>query len=73
MLLGLGGRHILGKLVRIGLPSVAEPISYQLFQVALAGQVVHLGMLVLGIGSLPAPAAVYIIGLLVALTALILG
>ena len=47
LLLGLGWRHILGKLVRIGLPSVAEPISYQLFQVALAGQVVHLGMLAL--------------------------
>ena len=30
-------------------------------------------MLVLGVGSLPAPAAVYLLGLLIALVALILG
>jgi hypothetical protein len=35
--------------------------------------VVHLAMLVLGIGSLPVPAAVYLVGLFVALVALILG
>ncbi len=41
--------------------------------VALFFAVVHLGMLVLGIGSLPVPAAVYVVGLLLTLAALILG
>jgi Na+-driven multidrug efflux pump len=43
MLLALGWKRILRHLVRIGVPSAAEPIAYQLFQVALASQVVRLG------------------------------
>ena len=43
MLLGLGWKRILPHLGRIGLPSAIEPISYQLFQVVLASQVVRLG------------------------------
>lgn len=43
VLLALGGKRILRHLVRIGVPSAAEPIAYQLFQVALASQVVRLG------------------------------
>ena len=43
MLLALGWKRILRHLIRIGLPSAAEPIAYQLFQVALASQVVRLG------------------------------
>ena len=43
LLLALGWKRILRHLVRIGLPSAAEPIAYQLFQVALASQVVRLG------------------------------
>lgn len=39
----LGRRHALGMLMRIGLPAMVEPISYQLFQVALASQVTRLG------------------------------
>ncbi len=41
--------------------------------IALFFAVVHLGMLVLGIGNLPIPAAVYVAGLLLTLAALILG
>jgi len=44
MLLALGWKRILRHLVRIGLPSAVEPISYQLFQVVLASQIVRLGV-----------------------------
>ena len=55
-------------------PTFAAAPGYRpFFLIAFFFAIVHLGMLVLGIGSLPAPAAAYIIGLLVALTALILG
>ena len=43
LLLALGFRRIFRHMVRIGLPSAVEPVSYQLFQVALASQVVRLG------------------------------
>jgi putative MATE family efflux protein len=39
----LGWKRVLRHLVRIGVPSAIEPIAYQLFQVALASQVVRLG------------------------------
>lgn len=39
----LGWKHSLSPLVRIGLPATVEPISYQLFQVVLASQVVRQG------------------------------
>jgi len=45
LLLALGWKRVLRQLGRIGLPSAVEPIAYQLFQVALATQVVRLGML----------------------------
>ncbi len=51
----------------------AAPGYRPFFLIALFFAVVHLGMLVLGIGSLPVPAAAYIVGLLLALAALILG
>jgi len=41
----LGWRRVLGPLLRIGLPSMGEPISYMLFQVILASQIVRLGNL----------------------------
>jgi hypothetical protein len=41
--------------------------------IALFFAILHLGILVLGIGRLPVPSAAYIVGLLLALTALILG
>jgi Na+-driven multidrug efflux pump len=47
MLLALGWKRILRHMMRIGLPSAVEPVSYQLFQVALASQIVHLGKLAL--------------------------
>lgn len=47
LLFALGWRRILRHLARIGLPSAVEPIAYQLFQVALASQVVRLGTLAL--------------------------
>jgi putative MATE family efflux protein len=47
LLLALGWKRILRHMMRIGLPSAVEPVSYQLFQVALASQVVHLGKLAL--------------------------
>jgi Na+-driven multidrug efflux pump len=47
ILLALGWKRILRHLVRIGLPSAAEPVAYQLFQVALASQIVRLGKLAL--------------------------
>ncbi len=51
----------------------AAPGYRPFFLIALFFAVVHLGMLVLGVGSLPVPAAAYIVGLLLALAALILG
>jgi len=47
ILLALGWKRVLRHMMRIGLPSAVEPVSYQLFQVALAGQVVRLGKLAL--------------------------
>ncbi len=43
LLLALGWKRILRHLARIGIPSAVEPVAYQLFQVALASQVVRLG------------------------------
>jgi len=43
VLLWLGWKRVLRHLIRIGLPSAVEPIAYQLYQVALASQVVRLG------------------------------
>ncbi len=55
-------------------PTFSAAPGYQpFFLIALFFAVVHLAMLVLGIGSLPMPAAVYLVGLFVALVALILG
>jgi NADH:ubiquinone oxidoreductase subunit 3 (subunit A) len=51
----------------------AAPGYQPFFLIALFFAVVHLAMLVLGIGNLPMPAAVYLVGLLIALIALILG
>ena len=51
----------------------AAPGYQPFFLIALFFAVVHLAMLVLGIGSLPPPAAVYLVGLFIALVALILG
>jgi NADH:ubiquinone oxidoreductase subunit 3 (subunit A) len=51
----------------------AAPGYQPFFLIALFFAVVHLAMLVLAIGRLPAPAAVYLGGLFVALVALILG
>lgn len=39
----LGRRHALDMLLRIGVPAMVEPISYQMFQVALASQVTRMG------------------------------
>jgi putative MATE family efflux protein len=47
LLLGLGWKRVLRHMMRIGLPSAVEPVSYQLFQVVLASQVVRLGKLAL--------------------------
>ncbi len=47
LLLLLGWKRVLHHLVRIGVPSAIEPVAYQLFQVALASQVVRLGTLAL--------------------------
>ena len=43
LLLSLGWKRVLRHLIRIGLPSAVEPVAYQLYQVVLASQVVHLG------------------------------
>ena len=51
----------------------AAPGYRPFFLIAFFFAIIHLGMLVLGIGSLPLPAAAYIVGLLLALAALILG
>ncbi len=55
-------------------PSHSAAPGYQpFFLIAFFFAVLHLSMLVLGIGSLPVPAALYIIGLILALIALVLG
>jgi NADH:ubiquinone oxidoreductase subunit 3 (subunit A) len=55
-------------------PTTAAAPGYRpFFLIAFFFAIVHLGMLVLGIGNLPIPAAAYIAGLLLALAALILG
>jgi NADH:ubiquinone oxidoreductase subunit 3 (subunit A) len=55
-------------------PTFAAAPGYQpFFLIALFFAVVHLAMLVLGVGSLPVPAAAYLAGLFIALVALILG
>ncbi|MBP1633648.1 MAG: putative rane protein [Acidobacteria bacterium] len=51
----------------------AAPGYQPFFLIALFFAMVHLAMLVLGLGNLPTPAAVYLVGLFVALVALILG
>jgi NADH:ubiquinone oxidoreductase subunit 3 (subunit A) len=51
----------------------AAPGYRPFFLIAFFFAIIHLGMLVLGIGSQPMPAAAYIVGLLLALAALILG
>jgi Na+-driven multidrug efflux pump len=43
LLLSFGWKRVLGHLIRIGLPSAVEPVAYQLYQVVVASQVVHLG------------------------------
>lgn len=45
--LALGWRRSVRPLLHIGLPSLVEPISFQLFQIVLAAQVVQLGQLAL--------------------------
>jgi NADH:ubiquinone oxidoreductase subunit 3 (subunit A) len=55
-------------------PTFGAAPGYQpFFLIALFFAVVHLAMLVLGVGNLPMPAAIYLGGLFVALVALILG
>jgi NADH:ubiquinone oxidoreductase subunit 3 (subunit A) len=55
-------------------PTFAAAPGYRpFFLIAFFFAILHLGMLVLGTGSLPLPAAAYIVGLLLALAALILG
>lgn len=55
-------------------PSFEAAPGYQpFFLIALFFAMVHLAMLVLGLGSLPVPATIYLVGLFVALVALILG
>ena len=44
-------------------PSSAAPGYQPFFLIALFFAILHLGVLVLGIGSLPVPAAVYLVGL----------
>jgi NADH:ubiquinone oxidoreductase subunit 3 (subunit A) len=51
----------------------AAPGYQPFFVIAFFFAVVHLAMLVLAIGNLPMPAAVYLVGLSIALVALILG
>lgn len=52
---------------------VAAPGYRPFFLVALFFAILHLGMLVLGLGKLDLPQVLYIIGLALALIALILG
>jgi NADH:ubiquinone oxidoreductase subunit 3 (subunit A) len=56
-----------------GPTNLAAPGYKPFFLVAFFFAILHLGMLVLGIGSLSIVSPVYIIGLLVTLVALILG
>jgi len=51
----------------------AAPGYAPFFIAAFFFAILHLAMLVLGIGNLPGPAAIYIGGLILALVALILG
>lgn len=51
----------------------AAPGYQPFFLIALFFAIVHLAMLVVSVGRLPAPAAIYLGGLFVALVALILG
>jgi NADH:ubiquinone oxidoreductase subunit 3 (subunit A) len=51
----------------------AAPGYQPFFLIAFFFAVLHLSMLVLGIGNLPVPAAIYTVGLMFALVALILG
>ncbi|MBE3071568.1 MAG: hypothetical protein IMZ67_01210 [Acidobacteria bacterium] len=51
----------------------AAPGYQPFFFIAFFFAILHLAMLVLGIGNLPVPAAIYIVGLIIALVALILG
>lgn len=51
----------------------AAPGYRPFFLVALFFAILHLGMLVLGLGKLDVPQAIYIVGLMLALIALILG
>ena len=55
-------------------PTIAAAPGYKpFFLVALFFAVLHLGMLVVGTGNMQGPQAIYIVGLMVALIALILG
>lgn len=55
-------------------PTFAASPGYRpFFLVALFFAILHLGMLVLGFGNLSSPQAAYIVGLAIALIALILG
>ena len=55
-------------------PTIAAAPGYKpFFLVALFFAILHLGMLVLGTGNLQGPQAIYIVGLALALIALILG
>jgi NADH:ubiquinone oxidoreductase subunit 3 (subunit A) len=51
----------------------AAPGYKPFFLVALFFAILHLGMLVLGLGTLNVPQAIYVVGLALALVALILG
>ncbi len=53
--------------------TMAAPGYQPFFLVALFFAILHLAMLVLGVGNLSAPAAFYIVGLMLVLVALILG
>lgn len=55
-------------------PTISAAPGYKpFFLVALFFAILHLGMLVLGTGNVQAPQAIYIVGLALALIALILG
>lgn len=85
LLITWAGRQLAGP----GKPSAAKSSGYSsgekastlaaapgykpFFLVALFFAILHLGMLVLGVGDLNGPQAIYITGLVLALIALILG
>jgi NADH:ubiquinone oxidoreductase subunit 3 (subunit A) len=55
-------------------PNIAAAPGYRpFFLVAFFFAILHLGMLVLGLGNLSVPHAIYIVGLALTLVALILG